>query len=87
MSQHFSSGDQNTGASTSASVLPNEYSGLISFKIDWLDLLAVQGTLRSLPQHHSLKASNLWRSAFFTVQLSQLHVDHWEDLNLDYMDL
>ena len=48
----------------------NEYSGLISFRIDLLDLLAVQGTLKSLIQHHSSKASILWRSAFFTVQLS-----------------
>ena len=48
----------------------NEYSGLISFGIDWLDLLTVQGTLKGLLQHHSLKASILWRSAFFTVQLS-----------------
>ena len=48
----------------------NEYSGLISFRIDWLDLLAVQGTLKNLHQHHSSKASILWCSAFFTVQLS-----------------
>ena len=48
----------------------NECSGLISFRMDWLDLLAVQGTLKSLLQHHSSKASILWRSAFFTVQLS-----------------
>ena len=48
----------------------NEYSGLISFKMDWLDLLAVQETLKSLLQHHSSKASILWRSVFFTVQLS-----------------
>ena len=48
----------------------NEYSGLISFRIDWLDLLAVQGTLKSLLQHHSSKASLLWHSAFFMVQLS-----------------
>ena len=48
----------------------NEYSGQISFMIDWLDLLAVQGTLKSLLQHHSSKASILWRSAFFIVQLS-----------------
>ena len=48
----------------------NEYSGLISFRMDWLDLLAVQGTLKSLLQHHSLKASILWRSAFFIFQLS-----------------
>ena len=49
----------------------SEYSGLISFKIDWFDLLAVQGILKSLLQHHSSRASILWRSAFFTVQLSQ----------------
>ena len=48
----------------------NERSGLISFKMDWLDLLAVQGTLKSLLQHHSSKASIIWRSAFFIVQLS-----------------
>ena len=48
----------------------NEHPGLISFRMDWLDLLAVQGTLKSLLQHHSSKASLLWRSAFFTVQLS-----------------
>ena len=50
----------------------NEYSGLISFRIDWLDLLAVQGTLKSLLQYHSSKASVLWHSAFFIVQLSLL---------------
>ena len=48
----------------------NEYSGLISFRMDWLDLLAVQGTFKSLLQHHSSKASILWSSAFFIVQLS-----------------
>ena len=48
----------------------SEYSGLISFRMDWLDLLAVQGTLKSLLQHHSSKVSILWRSAFFIVQLS-----------------
>ena len=47
-----------------------EHPGLISFRMDWLDLLAVQGTLKSLLQHHSSKASILWHSAFFTVQLS-----------------
>ena len=50
--------------------LSNEHPGLISLRMDWLDLLAVQGTLKSLLQHHSSKASVLWRSAFFTVQLS-----------------
>ena len=49
----------------------NEYSGLTSFRSDWLDLLAVQGTLKSLLQYHGLKASSLWRSAFFIVQLSR----------------
>ena len=48
----------------------NEHPGLFSFKMDWLDLLAVQGTLKSLLQHHSSKASILWHSAFFMVQLS-----------------
>ena len=53
--------------SFSFSISPsNEYSGLISFRMDWLDLLAVQGTLKSLLQHHSSKASILWHSAFFT---------------------
>ena len=56
--------------SFSFSISPcNEYSGLISFRMDWLDLLAVQGTLKSLLQHHSSKASILWRSAVFIVQL------------------
>ena len=53
---------------------PNEYPGLISFRMDWLDLLAVQGTLKSLLQHHSSKASILRRSAFFIVQLSHPHM-------------
>ena len=57
--------------SFSFSISPsNEYSGLISFRMDWLDLLGVQGTLKSLLQHHSSKASVLWCSAFFIVQLS-----------------
>ena len=71
MSQFFTSGGQSTGASVSAS---NEYSGLISFKIDWLDLHAVLGTLKSLLQHHSSKASILWRSAFFMVQHSHSYM-------------
>ena len=52
----------------------NEYSGLISFRTDWLDLLALQETLKSLLQHHSLKASTLWHSTFFIVQLSHLYM-------------
>src|SRR5574337_359000 len=61
--------------SFSFSISPsNEYSGLISFRMDWLDLLAVQGTLKSLLQHHSLKALILWHSAFFMVQVSHLYM-------------
>ena len=61
--------------SFSFSICPsNEYSGLISFWIDWFDLLAVQGTLKSLFQHHNSKASILWCCAFFMVQLSYLHM-------------
>ena len=68
VTQFFASGGQCIGALVS--VLPNEYSGLISFRMDWLGLLAVQGTLKSLLQHHSSKALILWYSIFFTVQLS-----------------
>jgi len=61
--------------SFSLSISPsNGYSGLISFRMDWLDLLAVQGTLKSLLQHHSSKASMLWHSAFFIVQLSHPYI-------------
>ena len=70
MTRFFKSDGQSIGVSTSASVLSNEYSGLISFSINWLDLLAVQGTLKSLLQHHSSKTSVPQCSAFFTVQLS-----------------
>ena len=60
--------------SFSFSISPsNAYSGLISFRIDWFDLLAVHGTLKSILQHHSLKASFLWRSSFFMVQHSHPH--------------
>ena len=60
----------------------NEYSGLISFRIDWLDLLAVQGTLKSLLQHHSSKASILQHSAFFRVQLSHPYVTTGKTITL-----
>ena len=61
--------------SFSLSISPsNEHPGMVSFRIDWLDLLAVQGTLKSLLQHHSSKASILRHSAFFTVQLSHPHM-------------
>ena len=69
MSQFFTSGGLSIGVSASAAS-SNEYSGVISFRIDWLDFIAVQGTLKSLLQHHSSKASILQHSAFFIVQLS-----------------
>ena len=70
MSQFFASGGQSIG-SFSFSISPsNEYSRLISFRMDWLDIFAVQGTLKSLLQHHSSKESVLCHSAFFMVQLS-----------------
>ena len=65
MSQSVASGGQSIGISAS-----DEYSGLISFRMDWLDLLAVQGTLKSLLQHHSTKTSVLQLSAFFILRLS-----------------
>ena len=69
--------------SFSFSISPsNEYSALIFFRLDWLDLLAVQGTLKSLLQHYSSKASILQHSAFFIVQLSHLH-DHWKKHSFD----
>ena len=73
MSQFFKSGGQSIGVSASASVT-NEYSGLISFRIDWWDFLTLQGTLMSLFQHHSSKASILQHSAFFIVQFSHLYM-------------
>ena len=73
MSPLFTLGGNSTGISALASA-SNEHPGLISYRMDWLDLLAVQGTLKSLLQHHSSKASILWCSAFFTVQLSHLHM-------------
>ena len=72
--------------SFSFSISPSsEYSRLISFRIDWFDLLAIQGTLKSLLQHHSSKVSILWRSAFFTVQLSHPYMTTGK--TIDYTDL
>ena len=65
----------------------NEYSGLISFRIDWFDLLAVQGTIKSLFQHHSSKASILWCSAFFIVQLSHPYMTIGKNHSFDYTEL
>ena len=70
--------------SFSFSISPyNEHPGLISFRMDWLDLLAVQGTLKSLLQHHSSKASNPWPSAFSTVQLSHPYMTTGKKHSLD----
>ena len=74
VSQFFASGGQNIGASASAPVLPMNIQGLISFRIDLFDLLAVQGTFKSLLHHHSSKASVPWCSAFFMLQLSHLYM-------------
>ena len=71
MSQLFTSCDPSTGVFSFSISPSNEYSGLISFRMDWLDLLAFQGTLKSLLQHHSSKASILQCSAFFIVQLAR----------------
>ena len=70
--------------SFSFSISPyNEHPGLISFKMDWLDLLAVQGTLKSLLQHHTSKVSILWHSAFFPVQLSHPYMTTGKNHSLD----
>ena len=61
---------------------PNEHPGLISFRMDWLELLAVQGTLKSLLQHHSSKAPILWHSAFFIVQLSHPYLTTGKTIDL-----
>jgi len=86
MNRLFASGGQSIGASASA-CLSNEHSGLISFRIDWFDLLAVQGTLKSLLQHHSSKASLLQCSAFFMVQLSPLYMTTGKTIALTITDL
>ena len=64
----------------------NKYSELISFRINWFDLLPVQGTLKSLHQHHSSKASVLQSSAFFMAQLTSIY-DYWKNHSFDYTDL
>ena len=69
--------------SLSFSISPsNKYSGMISFRMDWFDLIAVQGTLKSLLQHHSSKASILWTSAFFMVQLSHPYMSTGKNIVL-----
>ena len=83
MSQFFAPVGQSIGASASASVLPmTDYSGLISFRVDWLDLLAVQGILKRLIQHHSLKSINSSAlSLLYGPTLTSLH-DHWKNHSL-----
>ena len=78
MSQFFTSGGQSIAASALASVLPMN----ISFRMDWLDLPEVQGTLKSLLQHHNSRASILWCSAFFIVQLSHPYVTTGKTISL-----
>ena len=86
MSQFFPSGGQSISFSFSNSP-SNEYSGLISLRIDWLDLLAAQGTLKSLLQHHSLEASFFLVLTFlYSSTLTSIH-DHWKNNSLDYADL
>ena len=82
VSHFFTSGSQSIGVSASASVLPMNSQDLISFRIDCLDLLAVQGTLKSLLQHHSSKASILQCSAFYSPTLTSTH-DYWKNHRFD----
>ena len=83
MNQFFASGSSKYWSFSFSLSPPNEYWGLISFRMDWLDLLAVQETLKSLLQHHnSLKALILQGSAFFIVQLTSIH-DYWKNHNSD----
>ena len=85
MSQFFTWSGQSIAVAASAEWTPspsNEHPGLISFRMGWLDLLAVQGTLESLLQHHSSKASILWCSAFFIVQLSYPHMTTGKNIAL-----
>ena len=81
VSQFFESDGQSIEVSASTSP-SNEYSGLISFRMDWLDLFAVQGTLKSLLQHHSSNTSILLCSAFFTVQLSHSYMTTLKTIEL-----
>ena len=82
VSQFFTSGGQNYQSFSSSNSPSNEHSGLISFRMDSLDLLAVQGTLKSLLQHHNLKASILRRSVFLIVQLSHPYMTTGKTLGL-----
>ena len=85
MSQFFTTGGQSIRVFTFSVSPSSEYSELISFRIDWLDLLAVQGTLKSLLQHHSSKASILQCSAFFIVQLSHPYMTPGKTIALTFV--
>ena len=82
MSWLFTSGGQSIGVSASASVLPMNIQGWFSFRIDWFDLFAVQGTLKSFLQHHNSKTSILWCSAFFMIQLPHLYMTTGKTITL-----
>ena len=87
MSWLFSSGGQSIGASASASVLPVNTQSWFPFRIDWFDLVVFQETLKSLLQHHILKASVLWCSAFFMVQLLHPYMTTGKNHSFDYTGL
>ena len=87
MNPLFTSDGQSTGALVSAKVLPMNIQGWFPFRIDWFDLLAVQGILKSLLQYDSLKASVLQCTAFFIVQLFISIHDYWKNHSFDYIDL
>ena len=83
----FASGGQSIGASVSANSFTDEYSGLIFFRVDWFDLLAVQGTLKSLLQYHSSKSNNSSAlNLLYGPTLTLIH-DYWKNHSFDYMDL
>ena len=82
MSQFFELGGPSIGASASRISPSSEYSGRISFRIDWFDLLTVQGTLKSFLQNHSSKATIIWLSAFFMVQLSHPYMTTGKNIAL-----
>ena len=87
MSRLFDSGDQSIGTSASTSILPNEYSGLIYFRIDWYDLLTVQGTSQessSTPKFESINSLAL--DSLYCLTLSSVH-DYWKNFSFDYIDL
>ena len=85
MSQLFASGGQSIGASVSASVLPMNYSGLISFRIDWFDLLALQGTLKSSPTPQFESINSLSLSLLYGPTLTFIR-DYWKNHFFDYTD-